>query len=96
MKKPAGKPARISVRLDNEASQKLEEAKAKGYTTSQFVIEKIKNSNAIDLNSLRNIMISINKIQNELELEEDIAVKNSIREELNNICRSLKSFQNHI
>ena len=91
MKKTANKPKKISVRLDNEASQKLEEAKAKGYTTSQFVIEKIKNSNAIDLNSLRNIMISINMIQNELE-----EVKNSIREELHKICQSLKSFQSHI
>lgn len=96
MKKPAGQSKKISVRLDNEATQKLEEAKAKGYTTSQFVIEKIKNSNVIDLNSLRNIMISINIIQNKLEFEEDIEVKNSIREELNNICRSLRSFQSRI
>ena len=96
MKKIANKPKKISVRLDNEAAQKLEEAKAKGYTTSQFVIEKIKNSNVIDLNSLRNVMISINMIQNELEFEEDIEIKNSIREELNKICQSLKSFQSHM
>ena len=96
MKKIAGKPKKISVRLDNESSQKLEEAKAKGYTTSQFVIEKIKSSNVIDLNSLRSIMISINMIQNELEFEENIEVKNSIREELNKICQSLKSFQSHM
>lgn len=96
VKKPVDKPKRISVRLDNEASQILEEAKANGYTTSQFVLEKMKNSNIIDLNSLRNIMISINKIQYEIEFEENMEMKSSIREELNNICQSLKSFQSHI
>lgn len=95
MKKSANQAKKISVRLDNEAAQRLNEAKTKGYTTSQFVMEKIKNSNVTDLNLLRNIMISINKIQNEIEFEENIEMKNSIREELNNICLSLKSFQSH-
>lgn len=96
MKKTEDKEKRISVRLDNEASKKLEEAKAKGYTTSQFVNEKMKNSNILDLNSLRDIIISINKIQTNLEDEEDIEIKNAIREELNRICQSLKSFQSHM
>lgn len=96
MKKTEDKTKRISVRLDNEAALKLEEAKSKGYTTSQYVNEKMKDSNTINLNSLRNLMISITKIQTELEFEEDIKIKNSIREELNSICLSLKSFQNPI
>ncbi len=95
MKKSEDKTKRISVRLDKEASQKLEEAKEKGYTTSQFVNEKMKKSNILDLNSLRNVMISINKIQTHLEFEENIEMKNAIREELDRVCQSLKSFQSH-
>ena len=83
------------MRLDNEASRKLEEAKSKGYTTSQFVNEKMKESNILDLNSLRNVMVSINKIQTNLEFEENIETKTAIREELNQICQSLKLFQSH-
>lgn len=96
MKKTEDKTKKISVRLDNEAALKLEEAKGKGYTVSQFVNEKMKDSNAIDLNSLRNIVVSITKIQTKLEFEEDIEIRNSIREELNSICQSLKSFQSPI
>ena len=95
MNKSSNKTKRISVRLDQEASIKLEEAKAKGYTSTQFVNEKLKSSNIININSLRNIMISITKIQSELEFENDDKTRDTIREELNSICQSLKSFQSN-
>lgn len=98
MAKKAEKIEKISVRLDAEAVQKLNEAVDKGFTKSQYINKIIKDSTAVDndINLGRAIVISINKIQSQLEFEEDTEMKKNIREELNEICHVLKSSQNHI
>lgn len=95
MAKSEEKGKKISVRLDIEATKRLNRAKAQGYTTSQYINSIIKNSSAgsMDLDAMRSIMISINRLQYQLEFEEDLKLKMNMREELNKICRVLRSFQ---
>lgn len=95
MAKSEEKGKKISVRLDMEATKRLNQANARGYTTSQYINRIIKNSSAgsMDLDAMRSIMISINRLQYQLEFEEDLEIKMNMREELNKICRVLRSFQ---
>lgn len=87
---------KISVRLDPEATKKLDEATEKGYTISQFINRIIKDSSVggVDIGSIRTLMVSMSNLQSQLEFEEDIDLRKNMREELNKICHVLKSFQN--
>lgn len=97
MAKKEGKIKKISVRLDEDACMKLDKAKAKGFNTSQYINKIIKDSSArdTDIGSMRSILISVNRLHSYLEFEEDPEMKKNMREELNQICRVLKSIQNH-
>lgn len=88
-----GKDIRISVRLSESSAQKLNEAKAKGYSTSQFINESLSKSVTTDLGLARKIMAHVCKMQTELEFEQDPEIKKIMREELNQICLSLNSSQ---
>ena len=96
MGKSEEKGKKISVRLDVEATKRLNQANTRGYTTSQYINSIIKSSSAdsMDLNAMRSIMVSINRLHYQLEFEEDPKIKMNMREELNKICHVLKSFQN--
>lgn len=87
------KENRITVRLSEYSAQKLNEAKKKGYSTSDFVNDLISKSVVNDIKLKRNIMVHICKIQSELEFEQDPEIKKNMREELNLICRCLESSQ---
>jgi len=89
----AKKETRITVRLSEYSAQKLNEAKGKGYSTSDFVNDLISKSVVNDIDLRRNIMIHICKMQSELEFEEDPEIKKNMREELNLICQCLRSSQ---
>ena len=91
------KTKRITVRLDYEAAKKVEEANARGFSTSQYINKIIKGSSSceMDIRSMRSILMSISRLQSQLEFETDPVIKKNMREELNQICRVLKSFQNH-
>lgn len=84
---------RISVRLDSEAAAKLQEARDKGYTTSQYINNLIKGTAVMDVGQYRKIIPHICELESLLEHEEDINQKNAMRGELNKIWRHLKSFQ---
>lgn len=88
------KGKKISVRLDPEATKKLDEAKEKGYTISQFINRIIKGSSVggVDIGSMRTLMVSMSNLQSQLEFEDDVDVRKNMREELNKICQVLKSF----
>lgn len=89
------KDKRISVRLDAEASKKLADMQAKGYTTSQYINTAIKGSTSVEIDVLRAIMIHISNLQSKFEFEEDTEVKRAMRRELNEICLVLKSSLDH-
>ena len=84
---------RISVRLDSEAEQKLQEAKEKGYTTSQYINDLIKETSVIDIGQYREFIPHLCELESLLEHEEDINIKNAMRRELHKIWLCLKSFQ---
>ncbi len=90
------KEKRITVRLSESSIQKLEDAKNKGYTTSNFVNDLISSSVISDIGLRKNIMIHICKIQSELEFEQDPEIKRNMREELNEVCRCLNLSPNHM
>ena len=91
------KTKRITVRLDSEAAKKVGEANAKGFTTSQYINKIIKGSSSceVDIRAMRSILISVSRLQSQLEFETDPEMKKNMREELNQICHVLKSFQSH-
>ena len=84
---------RISVRLDPEASRVLQDAKDKGYTTSQFINSLIKGSAVIDIGQYRKLIPPLSNLLSLLEREEDTQRKESMRKEVNQLWRYLKSFQ---
>lgn len=84
---------RISVRLDPEASRLLQEVKDKGYTTSQFINSLIKGSAVIDIGQYRKLIPPLSNLQSLIEREENTQRKESMRKEVNQLWRSLKSFQ---
>lgn len=84
------KSTKISVRLDFEATKRLKEANESGYTTTQYINESIKNSGMVNLTFMREAMVHICRLEEELEFETDIEVKNIMRKELNELCRALK------
>lgn len=84
---------RISVRLDLEASRLLQEVKDKGYTTSQFINSLIKGSAVIDIGQYRKLIPPLSNLQSLIEREENTQRKESMRKEVNQLWRSLKSFQ---
>lgn len=94
----AKKEIRITVRLNEEANQCLNKAKERGYSISQYVNEILVKPvvDCIDLNSEREIMVHICKMQSELEFEQDPSIKENMREELNQICRALRSSRSHM
>ena len=93
----AKKEIRITVRLNEEANQCLNKAKERGYSISQYINEiLVKPLNYVDLNLEREIMVRICKMQSELEFEQDPSIKENMREELNQICRALRSSRNHM
>ncbi len=89
------KTTKISIRLGDEASAKLKEAKQKGYTTSQYIEGLINGSAIVDIGLVRSLMPHIFNLQTILEHEEDSDIRNDMREELHKICQSLRSLQNN-
>lgn len=89
------KSTKISVRLDCEATEKLKKANENGYTTTQYINESIKNSGVVDLTFMREAMIHICRLEEELEYETDAEVKIIMRKELNKLCLALRSCQKH-
>ncbi len=88
------KTTKISIRLGDEASAKLKEAKQKGYTTSQYIEGLINGSAIVDIGLVRSLMPHILSLQTILEHEEDPDIRNDMREELHKICQYLRSLQN--
>ena len=86
------KDKRISVRLDPEASQKLEDAKAKGYTQSQYINDIIKETVIADLGQYRKLLSPLCELESLLEHEKSSELKNAMRGEVNKLWRCLKSF----
>ena len=84
---------KISVRLDSEAVEKLQEAKDKGYTTSQYINDLIKEKTVVDLGQYRKLIPHLCELESFLEHEEDVKRKNIMRGEINNLWQCLKSFQ---
>lgn len=91
-----GKKTKISIRLGDEASAKLKEAKQKGYTTSQYIEGLINGSAIVDIGLVQGLMPHIFNLQTILEHEEDPEIRNEMREELHKICRYLRSLQNNM
>lgn len=88
----SNKAKKISVRLDEKSANRLDEAIAKGYTTSQFVNASIKGLGTVDISLIRKMMVHVNNLQSQVEFEDNPKVKSYMREELNQICLSLRSF----
>ncbi len=87
------KDKRITVRLDPEAAVKLQDAKDKGYTTSQYINGLIKKSVVMDIGQCRKLIPCICELENLLEQEEDSIQKDAMRNEVYKIWQCLKSFQ---
>lgn len=90
---PTKKDKRISVRLDPEAAIILQDAKNKGYTTSQYINAIIKKTAVMDIGQYRKIFPHLCELERLLEDNDDVTQKNDMRREVNNIWRCLKSFQ---
>ena len=83
------KTCRISIRLNEEAGHRLEEAKIRRINTTQFINDLICDNTIPDVDKVRNAYQSICTMESLLEgLEEENAMK--IREELNRLCRALR------
>ena len=81
---------KISVRLSNEANEKVIDAVNRGINKSKYINNAIIGCNTANICELRTAMACICNIQTELELITDIAEKNKIRKELALLCRVLK------
>lgn len=90
------KTTKISIRLSKESSDKLQEAKQKGYTTSQYIESLIKGSAIVDIGLVQGLMPHICNLQTILEHEENPEIRNDMRGELHKICQSLRSLQNNM
>lgn len=83
------KSCKISIRLNEEAGRRLEEAKNKGINTTQFINDLICNNTSPSADKVRKAYQNICTMESLLEgLEEENAMK--IREELNRLCRALR------
>lgn len=83
------KTCRISIRLNEEAGRRLEEAKTRGINTTQFINDLICDNTVPSGDKVRKAYQSICTMESLLEgLEEENAMK--IREELNRLCRALR------
>lgn len=87
---PSKKSKKISIRLDHEAAAKLQEAKDKGYTASQYTNDLIKGSTIVDIGKCRQIIPPLCELESLLEHEENVEQKVSMRGELNKIWQCLK------
>ena len=81
-----------SVRLDPEALMRLQDAKDKGYTASQYINDIIKNTVVIDIGQYRQLIPHLCELERLLESEKDDEQKDAMRGELNKLWRCLKSF----
>ena len=84
----------ISVRLTDEARAKINLINAQGTKTSAYINHLIVNASTADVSVAREMLVHINRIESEMEFEEDAEVKNLVRKELHSICRLLKSSLN--
>ena len=82
---------KISVRLSDEAYEKVINAVNGGINKSKFINNAIIGCNTTNIGELRTAMTHICNIQTELELITDMTTKNEIRKELNGLCLALKS-----
>ena len=83
----------ISVRLNPEALQQLQDAQSKGYTTSQYINGLINGTSIIDIGQYRQIIPHLCELETLLELENDSEQKEAMRGELRKLWQCLKSFQ---
>lgn len=84
---------RVSVRLDPEASKRLQEAQSKGYTTSRYINDLIKGSSVIDIGQCRQLLPHLSRLNNILEFAENSRETEAIREEVHQLWLCLKSFR---
>ncbi len=82
---------RVTVRLTPEAALRLQEAKNKGYTTSQYVNELIKGSSVIDIGQCRQLIPHLCNLETLLEHEKDSSQKDAMRKEIRELWQCLKS-----
>ena len=86
----AAKSKQISIRLDEIATSRLNEAIRNGYTQSSYINSLLKGAATVDLNLIRTMMKHVCAIETMLEFEEDPILKKNLREELREICRALR------
>ena len=84
---------KISVRLDPEADSRLREAISNGYTTSRYINHLIKGTAVADISQCRQLILHLCRLNNILEFAENSEEMNTIKEEVRQLWRSLKSFQ---
>ena len=81
---------KISVRLNNEAYEKVINAVNGGINKRKYINNAIIGRNTDNIDGLRVAIMCICNIQAELELIADITAKNNIRKELNKLCHALR------
>ena len=79
------KKNQISVRLKPEALQQLQDAKSKGYTTSQYINDLINKTNIIDISQYRKLIPHLCELEALLEHEKDSDQKEAMRGEINKL-----------
>lgn len=90
MSKGKHNPNKVSVRLTDENLKLLNNAKAHGYTTSQFINQSIAGAVISDQNLPRKICPHLCILQDCISNIEDLQLQNEIKQEVNAIWRALK------
>lgn len=78
----------ITFRPDMDVDKIIEQAKEHGTNITTFINNKIRTSSSMDFDS--RVLMKISRLQTILEFAEE-PLKSQLREELNELCRILRS-----